>query len=85
VKLSTRLTLAFILIVFLAVSVLAVAVGWATQTSFHGYLGQVGSRRQQAWVELFSSYYYRNGDWIGVQSLFNVPWRGGRGRAWATA
>jgi len=79
-KLSTRLTLAFVLIVILAVSALSVAVGWATRTSFHGYLNQVGGRRQEAWAEIFAIYYYHYGDWVGVQGLFAAPWRGGRGQ-----
>jgi len=87
VKFRTRLTLSFVLVTLLAVTVLAVAVNWVTRASFQGYLGQVETRREQVWAELFSSYYIRYGGWAGVQELFGDPRRGrgqgppvGRGR-----
>lgn len=77
-KLRTRLTIAFILVVILSVTALSIAVGWATHSFFYGYLDQVNNRRQEAMAELFTSYYERYGDWEGVQYLLNIP--GGRGR-----
>lgn len=79
-KLRTRLSLAFIMVVLLAVATLAVAVGWATRTFFHGYLDEVAGKRQQVWADFFTAYYRDRGDWTGVQELFNTPWHGGRGQ-----
>ncbi|BCV21070.1 sensor histidine kinase [Moorella sp. Hama-1] len=84
-KLRTRLTLAFILVTFLAVVALAMAVGWSTRSFFHGYVNDVNSRRQQVWAEFFTAYYRDRGGWSGVQDLLGTPWHGGRGRGWGPA
>ncbi|WP_258360418.1 sensor histidine kinase [Moorella sulfitireducens] len=76
-KLRTRLTLAFIVVVLLAVATLAVAVGWATRTFFHGYLEDVAGKRQQVWGDFFTAYYRDRGEWTGVQELLDIPWHSG--------
>ncbi len=78
-KLRTRLTIAFVLVAFLALAALAVAVAWSTNTFFHGYVSDVNLRRQQLWADFFTAYYRDRGSWEGVQELLGTPWHGGRG------
>lgn len=79
------MTLAFILVTFMAVATLAVAVGWSTQAFFHGYVNDVNSRRQQVWAEFFTAYYRERGDWAGVQEILGTAWHGGRGHGWGAS
>lgn len=78
-KLRIKLTLAFIMVVLLAVTILAAAAGLATRSSFEGYLEQASSGRHQVWAELFAVYYLQRGDWTGAQDLLAYSGRARRG------
>jgi two-component system OmpR family sensor kinase len=68
-KLWVRLTLAFTLVILVAVGASAILVSRTTGTEFRQYITHSGMRASGSGMEQLAAYYQREGSWEGVQSL----------------
>ena len=68
-RLWVRLTLAFALIVLVAVGGIAVLISQTTGTEFRHYITRSGMMASGSGMEELAAYYQREGSWEGVESL----------------
>jgi signal transduction histidine kinase len=69
-RLSTRLSLAFVLMTWLVIAVIALALGSSMTNSFRSYLNQRSSEGMGAnMIATLEQYYVSNGSWVGVQAV----------------
>lgn len=76
-NLRTRLTAAFIVVVLLATSLVAIVSTVATKRLFHDYVESNRLAREEQWVELLAAFFSQTGSWDGVQELLVLPGRYG--------
>lgn len=76
-NLRTKLTAAFIVVVLLATSIVAVVSTVATKKLFHNYIENSRLAREKQWSEQLALFYAETGDWAGVQELLVMPGRFG--------
>lgn len=74
-KLRTKLTAAFIIVVLLATSIVAIVSTVATKRLFQNYIEDNRQVREKQWVEELAVFYAENGSWEGVQELLIFPSR----------
>jgi len=79
-NLRTKLTAAFIVVVLLATSIVAVVSTVATKRLFENYTNSSRVAREKQLVEVLGAYYSSIGSWDGVQELLIVPGRFSMGR-----
>lgn len=75
--LRTKLTAAFIIVVLLATSIVAIVSTVATKRFFQNYIENNRQAREKQWVEQLAIFYADAGDWDGVQELLILPGRFG--------
>jgi signal transduction histidine kinase len=69
-KFWVRLSLAFLLITWLAIGAVAIIVGYATETSFRHYIsGQNTVQFSDGVIEHLQEYYLTSGGWEGAEEL----------------
>lgn len=71
------MTAAFIVVVLLATSIVAVVSTVATKKLFHDYIENARLEREKQWAEQLTVFYVETGDWVGVQELLVMPGRFG--------
>ncbi len=79
-NLRTKLTAAFIIVVLLATSIVAIVSTVATKKLFQNYINDLRLAREKQWLEVLASFYAESGSWNGVQELLVIPGRYGMGR-----
>lgn len=81
-KLKSKLTIAFLSLVVIAILILSAAIGYSTKIFFNEYLYNQSTVKAVQWRDYLASYYtWNNLSWDGVQKLFNEPQHfPGRGR-----
>lgn len=70
-RLWVRLTLAFALVILVAVGVIALLSGMTAGQEFHRYLTYSGIWPNQALVEYLASFYRLRGDWRGIEAVLD--------------
>ncbi len=70
-RLWVRLTLAFALVILVAVGVIALLAGLTAGREFHRYLTYSGIWPNQALVEYLAGYYRFRGDWQGIEAVLD--------------
>ncbi len=79
-RLWVRLSLAFLLVTWLAIAVVSVIVRNATETSFRHYVNQQNiARFGESLIDQLREYYVANGGWEGAESLLPGHGDGGSG------
>jgi signal transduction histidine kinase len=79
-RLRVQLTLAFTLVVLVAVGAIALLVFRTTNTQFRQYITNSSMRASGSGLEQLVAYYQEQGSWVGVESLLGqgvsvgVPW-----------
>lgn len=68
-RLWVRLTLAFALVILVAVGAIAVLINQATGVRFREYITHSGMMTSGSGMEQLAAYYQREGSWEGVESL----------------
>jgi signal transduction histidine kinase len=68
-RLWVRLTLAFTLIVLVAVGAIAILIGYTTGAEFRQYVTHSGMRASGSGIQQLVAYYEEQGSWEGVEAL----------------
>jgi two-component system OmpR family sensor kinase/two-component system sensor histidine kinase BaeS len=68
-RLWVRLTLAFTLVILVAVGAIAVLISRTTGTEFRQYITHSGMRASGSGMDQLAAYYQQEGSWQGVESL----------------
>jgi two-component system OmpR family sensor kinase/two-component system sensor histidine kinase BaeS len=68
-RLWVRLTLAFTLVILVAVGAVAVLIRQTTDIEFRQYITHSGARASGTGIQKLAAYYQQNGSWDGVESL----------------
>ena len=68
-RLWVRLTLAFTLVILVAVGAVAVLIRQTTDIEFRQYITHSGARASGTGIEKLAAYYQQEGSWEGVESL----------------
>ncbi|MBC8448777.1 MAG: HAMP domain-containing protein [Chloroflexi bacterium] len=68
-RLWVRLTLAFALVILVAVGAIAILINQATGVRFREYVTRSGMMASGSGMEQLAAYYQREGSWEGVESL----------------
>ena len=72
-KLRTKLTAAFIIVVLLATSVVAIVSTVATKRLFQNYINNIRIAQEKQWSLVLAAFYAGNGGWDGVQEVVIIP------------
>ena len=79
-RLWVRLSLAFVAVTLLAVSIVAVLADWNASTQFRQYLARQDVIAQSGVLDDLVAYYQQRGTWDGVESVLASAFGRGRGQ-----
>jgi len=68
-RLWVRLTLAFTLVILVAVGAIALLISWTTDVEFRQYITHSDMRASGSGIQQLAAYYEQAGNWDGVESL----------------
>ena len=70
-RLWVRLTLAFTLVILVAVGAIAILISRTTGTEFRQYITHSGMSASGSGIQRLATYYQENGNWEGVEDLLS--------------
>lgn len=79
-RLWVRLSLAFVLVTAIGVSIFAALASWSTTTAFRNYVARQEMFLSSGELDTLSAYFAEHGSWEGVGAILPQPGGNGRGQ-----